>query len=388
MRYGWLGLLLVSMAYGWYAEGSFQLVPSYVIMNNSENTTYGYGLYTMEGRARVALSPEHGLDIVLQDTLRVWTNISNTWDIRRLLWKSTLGEDQTKGVWTVQLGRDLFRLDGGSLFARRGDGLMASLFWNGIRVEGCGTYAGWTEWVMSNRPYATLTNERVETGLVVSFPLWVFSFVHAGVAGSVDLRTNSRTSMADVMVGVQGSIGAWAGYTVRGWYEMGEVALTNLNRSDGLSAWAGEVSVLIGKKTLPWQGMVRWVAASGENPQTSGWNRFLGMGDREGPLVLLHPVANLSMVGGRITWRPMGDVVLLSGIYDALWRLENKDIVLTPLYGDGYFVGQEMGIESVFRPDPNVSLFVIGGVFFKGDAFAINREKLLYQVMAGLTISL
>ncbi|MFN3660022.1 MAG: hypothetical protein ACK4TN_02155, partial [Brevinematales bacterium] len=86
-KYLWF-VLFVSSFYGWYGDAGFQFTPIYVILNDSENTTYGYGLYGFEVRGRLFLSRDHGIDVILKDTLIVLTNLTNTWEICRFVWES------------------------------------------------------------------------------------------------------------------------------------------------------------------------------------------------------------------------------------------------------------------------------------------------------------
>lgn len=381
----WIGLLFSSL-YGWYGDIGLQLTPVYVILNDSENTTYGYGIYGIEGRGQLFLSRGHGLDVIVRDTLLAGTNLSNSWEIRRLCWKS---EGEREGlVWAVLAGRERFSLDEGRLLERSADGLGGQLFWNGVRLEGALGYAGFTEWVESNRPASTQTNHRVYTGVSVSFPLWVLSFVRIGGAGSVDMRTNFRTSLVDIASGVQGSVFSWLGYSVHLWYETGEITLTNLSVPEKVSAWATEMKMLIGSKKMPLQGMVRYLAAAGENASSEGWNRFAGVGKIEGPAVFVHPVANLWMVQGRITWRDRNERILISGVYGLLSRLENKDLTMVSLYGSENLLGHEFALQMVLKIDPSLTFFATGGWMIKGDAFAINKDKPLYQISVGMNISL
>ncbi|MFN3661062.1 MAG: hypothetical protein ACK4TN_07505, partial [Brevinematales bacterium] len=258
----------------------------------------------------------------------------------------------------------------------------------GMRVEGLVGYAGFTEWVESNRPASTLTNHRFYTGVSISFPLWLFSFVRMGMAGSVDMRPKFRTTFVDVAGGIQGSMSSWIGYSAHLWYEMGEVALTNIFDTEKVSAWATEEKIVLGKKNTRLQGMLRFLAASGESSSSEGWNRFSGLGRIEGPVVFAHSIANLWMVQGKITWREKQDILLLSVIYSILSRFERTDITLVPLYGSGNLLGHEFAIQTVLNIDPSVSFFAVAGLMIKGDAFAINKDKPLYQVSMGINISL
>ncbi|MFN4217517.1 MAG: hypothetical protein ACK4HQ_08985 [Brevinematales bacterium] len=379
-------VLFVSSFYGWYGDAGFQLTPIYVILNDGENTTYGYGIYGLEGRGRFFLSRDHGIDVILKDTLIVLTNLTNTWEIRRFVWESKGNEENL--LWGMVLGRDRFSLDEGRLFEKSADGLGGYLLWNGMRIEGLVGYAGFTEWVESNRPASTLTNHRLYTGVSTSFPLWLFSFVRMGIAGSVDMRTNFRITLVDVAGGVQGSASSWIGYSAHFWYEMGEVVLTNIFVPEKVSAWATEEKIVLGKKNASLQGMLCFLAASGENSSSQGWNRFSGLGRIEGPVVFAHSIANLWMIQGKITWREKRDRFLLSVIYGILSRFEKTDITLVPLYGNGNLLGHEFAIQTVLNIDPSVSFFAMTGLMMKGDAFAINKEKSLYQVSVGINISL
>ncbi len=387
MRRGLLFLLLSVSMYAWYGDLGLLTLPSYLVMNTSENTLYGYGIYAFEVRGRVFLSRHHYADGVFRDTVIASTNITNLWELKRLSWHSANDYSEEHLSWGVTVGRDRFSLDEGKLLERTGDGAGLVFALRGWRGEVALLYRGWTEWVETNRPSSLRTNERIEGGVGVSFPLWVLSFVRMGLASSIDLRTNNRITLVVLSGGLQGSIGRFVGYQGRGWYEMGEVALTNSERSDPVSAWGGELQLLLGEKDFPLQGGIRWVGASGEG-QSDGWNRFLSLGNIEGPAVLAYPVGNLSMVQARITWRTLKDRLLVSLVDGLLWRIEPKDIVLTPLYGSGSFLGHEVALETVYRFDPNFTLFIKGGMLFKGDAFAINRDKPLYQIMAGMSITL
>lgn len=384
-KYLWF-VLFVSSLYGWYGDIGLQLTPIYVILNDSENTTYGYGVYGLEGRGQLFLSRGHGVDVIVRDTLLVGTNLSNSWEIRRFIWKSEGSGENF--LWSIVAGRERFSLDEGRLLDRSADGLNGQLFWNGVRLEGAVGYAGFTEWVESNRPASTLTNHRIYTGIATSFPLWLFSFVRMGVSGSVDMRTNFRTSLVDMACGVQGSLSSWLGYSAHLWYEMGEIALTNLSVSEKVSAWATEEKIVVGTKNSPFQGMIRYLAASGENSSVEGWNRFSGLGRIEGPAVFAHPMANLWMLQGKITWREKKNTILLSAIYGLIARFEKLDITMVPLYGSENLLGHEFALQTIVNIDPSVSLFATGGFMIKGDAFAINKDKPLYQVSLGLNIRL
>ncbi|URA11248.1 hypothetical protein [Thermospira aquatica] len=380
-------LFLAVNMYSWYGDIGIVAIPSYVIMNTSENTLYGYGIYTFDVRGRVFLSRFHYADTVFRDTLIAGTNMTNLWELKRLSWHSGNEYSEENLSWSVTLGRERFSLDEGKLFEKPGDGLGFLLALKGWRGETVLSYRGWTEFVQTNRTYSSKTNERLEGGVLVSFPLWFFSFVRVGVAGSVDLRTNNRTTLWVISSSLQGNIGSFFSYQGRGWYEMGEIALTNSERSDPVSAWAGEIQLFVGKRDFPLQGSIRWLGASGEN-DSGGWNRFTGLGSVEGPVVLLHPVANLSMGQIRLTWRGFHERLLVSVVDGLLWRMETKDLVLAPLYGSGAFLGHELGLETVYRFDPNFTLFLKGGVFFKGDAFAVMKDKPLYQIATGIAMTL
>ncbi|MCX7883325.1 MAG: hypothetical protein N2314_08905 [Brevinematales bacterium] len=385
MKHSLWVMMMVSSLYGWYGDVGFELTPVYVMFNDSENTRYGYGVYALEGRGRWWVTRGHGVDVIVRDTLLVGTNLSNTWELKRLVWQSE-GERQSL-LWGISVGRDRFFLDEGRLLEKTADGVLGSLSWNGIQLQSMVGYGGWTEWVGTNRSYLTLTNERVYTGLGVSFPLWIFSFVRVGVAGSLDLRTNASMHLVDIVGGVQGSVGSFGGYRANLWYEGGEICLSNLFSPEPVSAWAGEVSAFIGMKSFPLQGMLRYVVASGEG-SSSGWNRFTGLGKIDGPVVFAHPVANLSFLQMRFTWREKNELFLVSGVYGMLFRMEKKDLILVGLYGDGSFLGQEMALEVVVKPDPSFTLFTTGGVMLKGEAFALNRDIPLFRLTCGVNIRL
>ena len=339
----WLLITLFVLSlclYGWYTDLKLLLTPSYVVFNDSENTLYGYGIYTFEGGAKFFFSRYNFVDGVVKDNLIVGTNMTNGWELRRLAWSVGTEFGGDRFSWNIVVGRQQAKLDDGVLLSRVSDGISGHFHVRTVRVDATVGYTGWTQERSTNMSLMADTNHRVIGGVMAAMPVWFFSFVRVGTAGSVDLRTNFSSSFGVFFAGVQGALGEWFGYQAKAWYEMGSIVLTNLSKPDPVSAWASEASLFVGKKGFPIQGRMRLFLASGEG-KADGWNRFVPLGEMESSQVLLHPAGNLTLVQMQATWRTLASRLGVSLGYDLLWRQEKQDITLVSLYGDGLFLGQE-----------------------------------------------
>jgi hypothetical protein len=290
----------------------------------------------------------------------------------------------------AQLGRDYYVEGDGILIGNLADGIKGGANLLGLSARAYVYYSGFlpievnqfqitpSDLVLSNGP------SRLFAGIDIEKKGLGIESVGLIALYSQDLSTNN--SYNPVYIGINAKSTIFDDLVIAGTI-IGEFG--NLSPSNAIQAFGGNLGAYyLTGGDFKYGFVLKFSAATGNNNTNTGGGQADGQFDTFGQYVtgvVVDPkLADMVMAqaGGLI--KASGDHLTFTLNYYYYTRMTTNDSVNGFYTGSGYKIGQEISGGCIYDIDPDLTVFVTGGYFITGDAFADTTPK--YLVLGGVSV--
>ncbi len=356
-------------------------IPMYIIGTDITNAAF-YSFYNIANVGlQVYLEDQSYLKFRLKDTYFALLSTNS-------LYIDRLSYTYYSDYFGALLGRDYYVEGDGILIGNLADGLRASLNLLGIKERFYVYYSGilpkeinqfdmtLSDLVLSNGP------NRIFGGAVLEGKGFLGESISASVLYSADLSANKLYNPLyiglDYKTTIIGDLAAEANAVL-------ETGM--LDSSTSIFAYAGNIAAYyLGGEDFKYGLIAKFSLASGDNNSGKGYSEFDTFGQYNTGIVIGPKFANLMIAQAGFLIKALNDKITLNGTYFYFMRMTTSDNVNYFYDGSGYTVGSEISGALIYDIDPNLTVFLTGGYFIKGNAFEDTTDK--YKFIGGVSVKI
>ncbi len=361
------------------------------------NVTYFFFNYA-QFRASLNFNDNFSIRFRLTDTFSMYTNsyVSNSTAsvFTNKIYVDRLFLKFTSDKFKFTLGREIFSEADGMVLGNLSDGLQLSGRLLGLEERAYVMYSGLLPQDVNQFNVTAMDrtegSKRLQTGLYLEKYGILVRSMSLGYLYSADISTNTQLySPHFLSLNLNGDAGKIVSYSGSFTYGLGTFG-SNVN----ISALAFDVQLKV--KFNPMLSMlVRFAYASGENTNsttTNSYERYNALGIYNTGQILVPDFANLILTHLALNASLLNEKLNLGLNLLYLNRPSTSDSLNGFYTGTGSYIGTEVSLGAVWRFDPNISLLLNTGYFWRenSDAFLAgsNDRRDIYKIIAGIQFNL
>lgn len=361
--------------------------PMMVLGTDTDNNEF-YSFFNLaQFRASLNINDSIAFRFRLTDTYLSLSNSSHPQGTNKI-YIDRLNFHVSTDAFRMDLGRELFTEGEGMVLANLSDGLQLSTRLLGFEQRAYIMYSGLIPQDVNDfnvtSPDRAEGSRRLQTGLYLEKYGLLLRSLSLGYLYSADLNTNNTEHYNPhfLSLNLNGKAGKMVSYTANLAYGLGTFGSNVTVSSLGL-----DLQLRIAFSQF-FAVQARFAYASGDQASTTNsYETFNALGVYNTGLILVPDFANLVLSHLAVSSSLLQEKMVLSLNLLYLNRATADD-TLNGFYSDsGTYIGTEFSAAASWRLDPNLTLFVTGGKFWKGNAF-LATDPDIYKVIGGIQFSL